>query len=148
MATGTLDGTFRAGFSNFGALDGGLESDPCYIATPRRQIHAGPADLRHYRPCLDAGRATLRHSTARQGRALRICNFMCLSTRPYDFAVFAYRFLRGRCCFATLQPRYCAETDAEFAFVRRRRRRVDPTSALLRRCKADTITKMTCCAIS
>ena len=80
----TLDVTFRAGPSNFGTLDGGLEGDPCYIATPRRQILAGLADLRHYRPCFDAGRPTLRHSSATQGQALRIYNFMSLSTRPYE----------------------------------------------------------------
>ena len=131
---------------NFGTLNGGLESDPCYIATPRRQILAGLADLRHYRPCFDAGRPTLRHSSARQGRALRICNFMCLSTRPHDFAMFADRFPRGLCYFATLQPRYCADTDADFATFGRRRREVDPTFATLRRCWVDINTKMTGCA--
>ena len=129
-----LDGTFRAGPSSFGTLDGGLEGDPCYIATPRRQILAGLADLGHYRPYLDADRAALRHSTATQGRALRICNFMCLSTRPYDFAMFADRFPRELCYFATLQPRYFADADADFATFGRRRTEVDPTYATFRRC--------------
>ena len=130
----TLDGTFRVSILNFGTLDGGFEGDSCYIATPRRQILAGLADLRLYRPFLDASRPPLRHSFANQGRALRICNFMCLSTRPYDFAMFADRFPRGLCYFATLQPRYDADNDADCVTFGRRRTEVDPTSATFRRC--------------